>query len=81
MRHIAGLASILFIGCALQKPVATPIGSVVQTSAGAVSGITRDGGLKEYMGIPYAAPPVGPLGWAPPAAVESWEGSIDATKP
>ena len=80
MRYIVAFVSIFIVGCALQEPAATPIGSLVQTSAGAVSGITRDGGLKEYMGIPYAAPP-GPLRWAPPAAVESWEGTIDAQNP
>ena len=71
-----GLAPIFVIGCALQEPAASPVKSVVQTSAGAVSGITRNGGLKEYMDIPYAAPPVGALRWAPPAVVESWEGTI-----
>ena len=81
MRCIVAFVSIFIVGCSLQEPAATPIGSLVQTSAGAVSGITRDGGLKEYMGIPYAAPPIGPLRWAPPAAVESWEGTIDASEP
>jgi hypothetical protein len=52
MRYIFGFVSIFIFGCALQEPSAKHIGSVVQTSAGAVSGITRDGGLKEYMGIP-----------------------------
>ena len=80
MRYIVGFVSLFIIGCALQEPAATPIGSVVQTAAGAVSGITRDGGLKEYMGIPYAAPPVGNLRWAPPAVIESWEGTVDASK-
>ena len=47
MRYIVGFVSVFIIGCALQEPATTPIGSVVQTSAGAVSGITRDGGLKE----------------------------------
>ena len=47
MRYIFGFVSIFIVGCSLQEPAATPIGSLVQTSAGAVSGITRDGGLKE----------------------------------
>ena len=78
MSYIVGFVSILVISCALQEPAKTPIGSIVQTSAEAVSGIARDGGFKKYMGIPYAAPPVGSLRWAaPPEAVLLSEGSSD----
>lgn len=31
-----------------------------------------------YFGIPYAAPPVGPLRWSPPAALAGWDGIRDA---
>ena len=80
MRYFVGLVFILILGCTQQEPTKTPVGTVVQTSAGAISGITHDGGLKEYMGIPYAAAPVGNLRWAPPAVIESWEGTVDASK-
>lgn len=33
-----------------------------------------------YRNIPYAAPPVGPLRWAPPAKLVAWTGERDATK-
>jgi para-nitrobenzyl esterase len=34
-----------------------------------------------FQGIPYAAPPVGPLRWQPPAPVAPWPGIRDATAP
>jgi len=34
----------------------------------------------QFLGIPYAAPPVGDLRWRPPPAVKAWRGVLDATK-
>ena len=31
-------------------------------------------GVARYLGVPFAAPPVGDLRWAPPAAAEDWDG-------
>jgi para-nitrobenzyl esterase len=35
--------------------------------------------MDEYLGIPYAAPPVGALRWEPPHAAASWSGVRQAT--
>ncbi|MFC7614379.1 carboxylesterase/lipase family protein [Actinokineospora soli] len=35
----------------------------------------------QYLGVPYAAPPVGPLRWRPPAPAQDWQGVLDATAP
>ncbi len=50
---------------------------LVKTTAGAVRG-TRDGGIEIFRGIPYAAPPVGPLRFRPPTAAAPWDGVRDA---
>jgi para-nitrobenzyl esterase len=47
----------------------------VKTTQGIVEGeATPDGQVLAFKGIPYAAPPVGPLRWAPPAAAAPWTG-------
>jgi para-nitrobenzyl esterase len=46
---------------------------VVKTDAGNISGIEQNG-LRVYLGIPFAAPPVGDLRWKPPAPVKPWNG-------
>ena len=50
---------------------------VVYAPAGAVRGIAKDG-LRVFRGIPYAAPPVGPARWRPPAPMAPWSGVRDA---
>lgn len=56
-------------------PPPTPAGPSatgrVETRDGPVAG-TPDGGAWRFLGIPYAAPPVGPLRWRPPAPVATW---------
>ncbi len=51
---------------------------VVATSDGRVRGISSDG-VDRFLGIPYAAPPVGDLRWRPPQPHGRWSGVRDAT--
>jgi para-nitrobenzyl esterase len=51
---------------------------ILQTSAGKVRGVAGRG-VREYRGIPFAAPPLGELRFAAPAPVEPWQGVLDAT--
>jgi para-nitrobenzyl esterase len=53
---------------------------VVNTTAGQLEGVSRTGGGAEFLGIPYAEPPVGNLRWHEPVAVKSWTGVRDATR-
>jgi para-nitrobenzyl esterase len=53
-------------------------GPVVVTKDGPVRGLFTNG-VNAYLGIPYAAPPVGDLRWSPPAP-PAHHGLIDATR-
>ncbi len=51
----------------------------VHTEAGTVEGFTTpDAQVIAYKGIPYAAPPIGNLRWAPPQPVIPWHGTLIA---
>lgn len=52
----------------------------VKISQGKVEGkLSTDGQIREFLGIPYAAPPVGPLRWKPPQPAPKWHGVRSAT--
>jgi para-nitrobenzyl esterase len=53
-------------------------GLTVSTAGGAVHGKTV-AATDEFLGIPYAAPPVGPLRWRPPQPPKPWSGIRAAT--
>ncbi len=53
--------------------------SIVEISDGKLrGGLSHDGSIVSFKGIPYAAPPVGDLRWKAPQSVEPWEGVRDA---
>jgi para-nitrobenzyl esterase len=49
-------------------------------TGGIVRGTDLPDGSQLFLGIPYAAPPVGDLRWKPPQPVPAWIGVRDATK-
>ena len=53
---------------------------VVRTDKGAVRG-SYAGSAREFLGIPYAAPPTGALRWQPPQPAARWTGIRNATSP
>lgn len=50
---------------------------LAKTDAGMVAG-KMEGSVRAFLGIPYAAPPIGDLRWKPPAAPAKWEGMRSA---
>src|SRR5580704_19557040 len=54
-------------------PVAGPVAG---TANGAVRGLAN-GAVDEFLGIPYAAPPVGALRWQSPQPAANWSGVRD----
>ena len=63
------MPSVLFSSSAL----------IVKTDSGKVEG-KEDGPVRAFLGIPYAAPPVGDLRWKPPAPAAKWKGLRKATE-
>lgn len=77
---IAGLvfcAVGLISGCTNANAEADTV--TVSTALGDVSG-TTDQQVDAFLGIPYAAPPIADLRWAPPVSAEPWLTTFDATK-
>ena len=64
----------------LEAAATTAASPVVWTASGAVRG-TVSTQTRVFQGIPFAAPPVGPLRWQPPQPATSWTGVRDATRP
>ena len=81
----SGLALKLFLSL-VAVGVASAISAVTAAAAPAI--VTQNGPLKgtetatmnEYLGIPYAVPPVGPLRWTPPQPHGRWHGVFQATQ-
>ncbi|HUB51515.1 MAG TPA: carboxylesterase family protein [Terracidiphilus sp.] len=53
----------------------------VKTAQGKVTGKTiNNGQVRAFLGLPYAAPPIGELRWKAPQPPAKWSGKRDATK-
>lgn len=58
---------------------ADPAGPVVRIDTGTLRG-SSTAGVIAFKGIPFAAPPVGPLRWRAPQPAAPWSGERDATR-
>jgi para-nitrobenzyl esterase len=80
--HPILFALLLFAwGCALSASLlpAQDTSLNVKTSSGEIKGSPRHGGGAEFLGIPYAEPPIGDLRWRPPVPAKPWTGVRDAS--
>ncbi|WP_138918594.1 carboxylesterase/lipase family protein [Nitrospirillum viridazoti] len=73
-KMLAGAAVALFL-----LPAAASAQPTVQLSSGEIRGAEK-GAVDEFLGIPYAQAPVGPLRWHDPLPVKAWQGMRDATQ-
>ena len=79
MRYIFKLVLVfLVMGCSRNPdPESIDVHSV-KLSSGIISGsISKDEMVLKFAGIPFAAPPVGPLRWKNPQPVVPWDGVRD----
>jgi len=67
------LAALLVATAAASEPLA-------QVTGGVLAGIDQPGGGASFLGVPFAAPPVGPLRWRPPQPPHRWSGTRLATQ-
>ena len=69
MMAVAGLAIL----SACSKKQATEVTLQVQTKYGILEGF-EEGGVKKFLGVPFAQAPVGDLRWKAPQPLQPWEG-------
>ncbi len=76
------LLAVAFLVMSLIVPLAScvkPSLDVVSLDSGKIRGTLNDG-IWTYLGIPFAAPPIGDLRWKEPQPVKPWDGIRDANK-
>ncbi|MCI3273579.1 carboxylesterase/lipase family protein [Streptomyces cylindrosporus] len=74
------VAAVLATAWSAAPPTHPAPATTVRTHDGLVRGAAHDG-YRTFQGIPYAAPPLGTLRWAPPRPAAGWSGVRDASRP
>ncbi len=81
-RSSPGLCALLFAATTMMLATAAHADPLtVKTVQGKVHGKTiNEAKVKAFLGLPYAAPPVGNLRWKAPQSAAAWKGTRDATR-
>lgn len=76
------LTACTLISCSPQQPVKFQVNAAteVEIDQGKLVGSENSFGGKQWIGLPYAAAPVGDLRWRAPQAASPWEGLREATE-
>jgi para-nitrobenzyl esterase len=79
MKMKAFKSALLVAALAFAPVLAAQSPEPVRTHSGPVQG-SAENGIEVYLGIPFAAPPVGDLRWRPPQPVAPWKNVLQADK-
>jgi len=66
------------LSCTAQQPARQEAAPHIEIETGVIEG-KPEGPVGAFLGIPYAAPPIGDLRWKPPAPAAHWTGVRKAT--
>ncbi|HWE83509.1 MAG TPA: carboxylesterase family protein [Terracidiphilus sp.] len=78
LKAVCALAAVALLALSVNAS-ADPL--IVKTADGKVHGkAINDGKVRAWLGLPFAAPPIGDLRWKAPQPAAKWKGERDATK-
>jgi para-nitrobenzyl esterase len=79
--QLGSAATVAAQGASFEQVVERPIpGDPVTIDSGPIAGKLLPSGVKAYFGVPFAAPPIGPLRWREPQAAPAWHGTLHADR-
>jgi len=80
MRH--SLSSFVLLASLVEAQQTWKVGQSVKTTSGNIVGQASawKNEVSEYLGVPFAQPPVGDLRWAAPQAIKDASKTVNATK-
>ena len=78
---LGGVLAAFTLPMSSAQIVETPVpGDPVRIESGLIAGKVLSSGVRAYLGIPYAAPPVRELRWRDPQPVTPWKGVYNADR-
>ena len=86
-RCSSGLAAALWVALLVAPPGAVCAATQairsdpVVVESGNLAGTQLASGVRAYLGVPFAAPPVRELRWRPPQSLPAWHGTYHADRP